>query len=99
MKNNNDELYNGAVSPSQIDDDRQQQPLIPPAVDSEDPPSLCSKLALFMNDRRVVMPMMLFTIFGFACVALDETIALWAATKRRYGGLGFTTNQVKKMRG
>ena len=40
------------------------------------------------------MSMTLFSVFGFACVALDETIALWAATKQQFGGLGFSTNQV-----
>ena len=45
-------------------------------------------------DRRVILATTLFTIFGFACVALDEVLAVWAATMQQFGGLGFTTDQV-----
>ena len=68
-------------------------PLLTPPVVVQ-PPSLCDKFRSVVCNRRVVMATMLFSIFGFACVALDETIALWAATMQIYGGLGFSTNQV-----
>ena len=68
---------------------RERESLLTPT-----PPSLCNKIRSVVCDRRVIMATMLFSIFGFACVALDETIPLWAATKQMYGGIGFSTNQV-----
>lgn len=57
--------------------------------------ALCSMLA----DHKVGMATALFSIFSFSCVALDESIPLWAATNTTYGGLGFTTSQLGTMTG
>jgi len=57
--------------------------------------ALCSMLA----DHKVGMATALFSIFSFSCVALDESIPLWAATNTTYGGLSFTTSQLGTMTG
>lgn len=57
--------------------------------------AICSLLA----DHKVAMATALFSIFSFSCVALDESIPLWAAIDTKYGGLGFSTSQLGTMTG
>lgn len=61
--------------------------------------SFCGSLCQLFSTPGVVVATSLFSMFSLACVALDETVALWAATKTQFGGLGFSTNELGTMTG
>jgi len=69
-----------------------------PASETENMP-FCASLCALFSRSEVLVATSLFSIFSLACVALDETVALWAATKTQYGGLGFNTNELGTMTG
>jgi len=68
-------------------------------VDVKDDLGFCVTLRKLFTSPKVLVATSLFSIFSLACVGLDETVALWAATKTQFGGLGFDTNQLGTMTG
>jgi len=70
-----------------------------PGTPDEDTDISISAICSLLADPKVAISTALFSIFSFSCVALDESVPLWAATKQQFGGLGFTTNQLGTMTG
>ncbi|XP_048582542.1 probable peptide/nitrate transporter At3g43790 isoform X2 [Nematostella vectensis] len=76
-------------------------------MSNEDPPTdkpgvCCVCLAKYrgsnfmkiLRDQGAVISIITYSVFSFAHIGTDELFNLWVATEPRYGGLGFSTDQI-----